>query len=91
LVRVAASVGLDVGRPDHLAPFLSFVGDELPKVSRGAGERCAAQIDKPGLDRGISEGSVDLFVERVNNLSRRVFRLRPIGKSCRVGCGGAGP
>src|SRR5262249_23945436 len=28
----SASVRLDVGRPDHLAPLLSFVGNELSKV-----------------------------------------------------------
>ena len=27
-----ASVCLDVGGPDHLAPFLGFVGDELTEV-----------------------------------------------------------
>jgi hypothetical protein len=31
-IGTAASVGLDVGRPDHLAPFLGFVGDELCKI-----------------------------------------------------------
>src|SRR5262249_36134799 len=30
--RVTASVCLDVGRPDHLAPLLGLVGDELAKV-----------------------------------------------------------
>ena len=28
------SVQLDVGPPDHLAPLFSFVGDELPEISR---------------------------------------------------------
>src|SRR5262249_36891472 len=27
-----ALLGLDVGRPDHFAPLLGFVGDELAKV-----------------------------------------------------------
>src|SRR5262245_59454254 len=27
-----SSVCLDVGRPDHLGPFLGFVGDELAKI-----------------------------------------------------------
>jgi hypothetical protein len=30
----AGSVGLDVGRPDHLAPLLGLVGDELAKFGR---------------------------------------------------------
>src|SRR5262245_61858487 len=38
---VTASVRLDVGRPDHLAPLLSFVGNELSKVGGRANERRA--------------------------------------------------
>jgi hypothetical protein len=30
----AASFRLDVGRPDHLAPFLGFIGDQLAEVGR---------------------------------------------------------
>ena len=29
---------LDVGRPDHLGPFLGFVGDELAEVGGRAGK-----------------------------------------------------
>jgi hypothetical protein len=29
------SLRLDAGELDHLAPFLSFVGDDLAKVGRG--------------------------------------------------------
>ena len=41
--RTEYSVGfpllsLNVGRPDHLAPLLGFVGDELAEVSGGAGK-----------------------------------------------------
>ena len=31
-----ASVCLDVGGPDHLAPLLGFFGDELSKIGRRA-------------------------------------------------------
>src|SRR5215510_8347941 len=31
-IGTAASVGLDVCGPDHLGPFLGFLGDELPEV-----------------------------------------------------------
>src|SRR5262249_57276243 len=31
-VGLPQSLRLDVGRPDHLAPLLSFVGNELSKV-----------------------------------------------------------
>jgi hypothetical protein len=30
--RVQSSVGLDAGRPDHLAPSLGFRGDELSEI-----------------------------------------------------------
>jgi hypothetical protein len=30
--RIAASVRLDVGCPDHLAPLLGFIGDQLAEV-----------------------------------------------------------
>src|SRR5262245_5673145 len=38
----SASLRLDAGRLDHLAPFLGFVGDQLAKVGRGAGKHRAA-------------------------------------------------
>jgi hypothetical protein len=43
--RASASASrlLDVGGPDHLAPFLGFVGDELAKVSGRTRKRCAPQ------------------------------------------------
>ena len=39
-----ASLRLDVGRPDHLAPLLGFVGDELAEV----GGRAAQAPCRPG-------------------------------------------
>ena len=35
---------LAAGRPDHLAPLLRFVGEELSKVGGRAGNHRAAQI-----------------------------------------------
>src|SRR5262249_40207827 len=43
----AASVRLDVGRPDHLAPFLGFVGDELAKVCGRDDKRRHTQNGEP--------------------------------------------
>ena len=33
-IETAASVRLDVGGPDHLAPLLGFVGDETEKWAK---------------------------------------------------------
>jgi hypothetical protein len=38
------SLRLDAGELDHPAPLLGFVGDELSKVGRRAGKRCAAEV-----------------------------------------------
>ena len=45
--RIAASVCLDVGRQNHLGPFLGLVGDEFAEISRRACKHRAAQIGKP--------------------------------------------
>jgi hypothetical protein len=34
------SLGLDVGCPDHFAPFLSFLGNELAEVGRREQKHC---------------------------------------------------
>jgi hypothetical protein len=41
-IGTAASVGLDVGRADHLAPLLGFLGDQLAEVGGRARKRRAA-------------------------------------------------
>ena len=68
-----SSLGLDVGRPDHLGPFLGFFRDQLAEVGGRAGKHRAAQVGKPRLELGIGEGGVDLLVEPVDNLCRRVL------------------
>jgi len=60
------SLRLDVGHPDHLAPLLGFVRDQLAEVSRRARKWRAAQIGKPRLDLGICERGVDLLVAPVD-------------------------
>jgi hypothetical protein len=41
-VATLGSLGFDVGRPDHLAPLLGFVRDELAEVGGRAYKRCAS-------------------------------------------------
>src|SRR5262245_31201488 len=63
----------DVEGPDHLAPFLGFVGDELTDVRRRAREYCAAQVGKSRLELGIAEARVDLLVELLDDLNGRAL------------------
>src|SRR5262245_66333966 len=68
----SASLRLDVEGPDHVAPLLRFVGDELAKVGGRADKWCDAQISKTRLDLGIGKTHVDIFIELVDGLRRRV-------------------
>jgi hypothetical protein len=70
-IGTAASVCLDIGRPNHLAPLLDFVGDELAKVRGRARKRCAPQIGHPRLQLGIGEARIDLIVQLVDDPGRR--------------------
>jgi hypothetical protein len=63
----AASFRLEARELDHLAPFLSFVRDELSEVGGRARQQRAAQIGKPRLDLGIGKPGVDLLVELVDD------------------------
>jgi len=65
---------LDVGRPDHLAPLLGFVGNELAEVGWRAGHLNAALIGKLRLQLGISKAGVDLPIKRLDNVGGRVSR-----------------
>ena len=69
----ADQLRLDAGEPDHLAPLLGFVRDELAEVGGRARKHRAAQIGKPRLHLGIGERGVDLPVELVDDLGGRVL------------------
>jgi hypothetical protein len=64
----------DVGRPDHVAPFLCFIGDELAELGGRARKHGAAQFGEARFQLGIGEGGVDFPVELVDDLSRRIPR-----------------
>src|SRR5262249_9923263 len=70
----AASLWLDVGRPDHLAPLLGFVGDEPAKVGGREHKWCAPHVGEPRLHFGIEEASGDLLVEFLDDLGGRGLR-----------------
>ena len=63
-----ASVRLDVEGPDHLAPLLGFVGDELAKVGGRTDKRRGSHVGNARLHFGVGKGSVDLFVELVDDI-----------------------
>jgi hypothetical protein len=65
----AASLRLDARGLDHLGPLLGFVGDELAEIGGRARQRRTTHIGKPRLHFGIGEGSVDLLVELLDDLS----------------------
>src|SRR5262249_41594813 len=75
-----SSLRLDVGGPDHLAPLLGFLSDELCEVGRLARKRGAAQLGEPRLDLGIGEARIDFLVKLVHYLGWSV-----------LGCSDAGP
>src|SRR5215831_8701364 len=82
---LAGSLRLDVGRPDYLAPLLGFVGGELSKVGGRAWKHRAAQVGKPRLELGISEGGIDFLVEFRDDFGGRAFgRADPVPKTCLV-------
>src|SRR5262245_58512894 len=68
----SASLRLDVGCFDHLAPLLGLGGNELCKVAGRARKSSATEFGQPRLDLGIGKAGVDLGVELVDDLSRRV-------------------
>src|SRR5262249_48982284 len=60
---VVASLRLDIGSPDHLAPLLGVVGDELTELGRRARKHRAAEVGKACFQPGIGEARIDLDVE----------------------------
>src|SRR6516165_4045467 len=66
------SLRLDVGRPDHLTPFLCLLDDNLVEFGRRARKRRCAQVSEPRRDLGIGEPRIDLLVELVNDFDGRV-------------------
>src|SRR5262245_42424820 len=70
--RRDTSFRLDVGRPDHFAPLLGFLGDQLAEVSGRTRKHRAAEVSEPRFHVGIGKGRVDLRVELVDNFYRRI-------------------
>src|ERR1700726_5090627 len=68
----SASLRLDFGRSDHLAPFLGFFDDELAEGGGRAHKRGFAQIRKVRLQLRSGETRIDLRIKLIDHLRRRV-------------------
>src|SRR5258708_17325872 len=80
-----ASLRLDMGRPDDLAPFFGVFGDDLREIGRRAGQCSAADVSESRLDFWLGEPSVDLLVEPVDYLGRSVpGRADAVPRACLV-------
>src|SRR5215813_3799463 len=64
---------LDVGRPDHLAPLLSFGRNMLSELGWRIGKHDGAQVDKLRLDFRVGERGVGFLVELLDDVSRSVL------------------
>src|SRR5262249_7455924 len=65
---------LDAGEFDDPAPLLDFILNELAKTFRRAGQKGAGQLDKPRLQFHVGEARIDLPVELIDDLGRRISR-----------------
>ena len=78
------SLRLDVGRPDHLAPLLGLLGDELAEVGGRACKYHAAEIGNARFDRGVGESRVHFTVEHSDDRSGRILRHAETEPSARL-------
>src|SRR5215469_8070487 len=85
LEAIAASLGLDARELDYFAPLLGFIGNELAELGGRARKRHGAQVSKPSLNVGVGKARVDLSVEPMHDLGRRVLgRPYAIHHNCLV-------
>ena len=68
-----ALLWLDVGRPDHLGPLLSVIGNEFAEGSGRPRQRRDGQIVKPRFQFGIGKSSINLPVQLVDDISGGVL------------------
>src|SRR4051794_24724321 len=65
--------GFQTGEFHDLCPFFGFIGYELAEVGGRTWKLRAANVRKPCLDLRVGEPGVDLLVQLINNLPRRVL------------------
>src|SRR5262245_25282917 len=74
LVSEQASLRLDACELDHLGPLRHLGGHELLEIGRRARDDRPAELGKARLDPRIGEPRVDLPVDQLHDLGRRVAR-----------------
>src|SRR5262249_50480821 len=72
-IGTAASVGLDVGRPDHLAPLFGFGRNMLSELGWRIGKHDGPQVDKLRFDFRVGERGVGFLVELLDDVPRSVL------------------
>jgi hypothetical protein len=70
---ITGSIWLSARELDDLGPLLGFISDELAELGRRAWKHRAAQVGKPDLYVWIGRCRVDILVESVDDLDRRVL------------------
>src|ERR1700694_2410604 len=65
-----ALFSLDARELDHLRPLFGGIRDDRPECRRRAPKHCAAQLDDPGFDFGISEAGIELLVQHIDDFGR---------------------
>src|SRR5580700_12320761 len=65
---------LEAGGPHHLAPLLGFRRDEAAERGGRTRERLAADVGEARFHLGVGKRRVDLLVEPVDDLGRRIAR-----------------
>src|SRR5262245_2356099 len=65
------SLRLDTRKPHHLGPLLGFIGDQLRKIDRRAGDHGATELLQPQLDLRLGDRRIDLAVELADDFLRR--------------------
>jgi hypothetical protein len=69
----AASLRLDMGCADHLAPLFGFICDEFPKIRRSLRKCRGTKAGDPRLNRGIGQRRL-IFLLSLSIASAGVFR-----------------
>src|SRR6516164_5337450 len=84
IFKSVVSVRFDALELHHLAPLFGLYGDKLAEVGGRAWKCSGAPLGKPRLHLGIGKGRVDLRVELVNDLGRRVARRTDAGPEAKL-------
>src|ERR1043166_9725606 len=78
---------LDPGELDHPGPLLDRIGDDRAELRGRAAEHRPAELDNARSDPGVREAGIELPVEQLDDVGRRVLRRTDAGKAARLVAG----